>query len=490
MWLGVAADTLGVLSIFIMFEGQLLQVACVGFLIVVAGLRLVFVRSRDPFAVLFFIWSLIFVEVPVAIFGTAPSTLQVDAGLAISLPRPSDESCAVSLIQLVACYLAVLFAIAVVRLDTKTRWLLEGRRVRGVAALAVLSFVISVGYDFVLPSQLSEMPRVARIVVELLKIIFFDTAVVVFLFMLLLQPVRPRGREASATAIVWLALAVVFVLLYSFTGSKGAIFTIGMAAVIFPLALGETIGRPWTLSPRIPLVLAALVVSVILFSHVNSLRQLRKGDLEAPVAETLSATLERPLELADTAELITQRISIPLYRYLAICDRFRSMQPGDNERTMYYFTYTSKSLFNLLLPGTPFEDCYAPSSSLLEPLLEGNRVYEFARQDRSEYLRFLNSQPSTIFGLMTLAMGWFAPIGVFLGTAVARWLFRAREPIVWFTSLFAFNAALSCYGLEAALQLAISAGLTFALFCLVGRLGVAARPATSPATFGSGSADA
>lgn len=466
--LGIGVDLVGALVILACFEEPMLQGACVAFLLVLATLRVAVIRSLDPFAVLFFAWSLVFIEVPVAVIGARPSALEVDAGLAITIPRPSDASCAESLMLLAGCFVAVVFAVAAVRIRDKPEWHPGAKGARRMFICAMLMLIVSVGYDFALAGSRDAMRGWTRSAVEFFKFISFDTALMIVLFLLLLEPFRPRNSGSVVRSIRWMSLATAFVALYSFIGSKGAILTLLFAAIVFPLSLGAFVARRYMLVPRMYVLVVLALVSIPLFGFVSNLRSIRKLSPEASVVQTVVMATEAPFDLSATGEIISQRISIPLFRYLVLWDRFRIEAPLDHWDKSEYFVYTGDSLLNLVLPGTPFEACYAPSSSLLEPLLAGSDLISVPRD---QYLLRLNSQPTTIFGLLIVAMGWFAPIGAFLLAAAARLAFNARAPGVWFAALFVFYASLSCYGLDAALQIAISAGLTFAILCRAGRVG-------------------
>lgn len=458
----VALDALLILAVILRFQGRTEQVGVLGFLAFMLIVRTVTARWIDPFLTIFLVWSMMFVELPLARVGTFPESLKVDSGLAFQIMPPSGETVCLGLVQLALCYCGILLAIRCVTLgrqtwgESGTSWLAR--------AFVVGSLMLGVNllYDHAFVRHLSTFGSVAKAIVEVIKFCTFDGVVVIFLALALTACRAESSRRETIRSRLWWLVTLGMVAIHTFNGSKGALMLVFMGMLLFPLALGGMLGRSRILIPRTRLALCMAIAALPLFAIGSNIRRERSVAPELSVADVIERSTLAPIDLVNTFDIAADRVSIPLYRYLAIFDRFNCDTAANHVLATRYLDYTARSFANLLLPGTPFGEAYAPSSALLEPMLAHGSL-KARGNNRDSYLVTLNSQPTTLFGMTFISAGWFSPWVVVLVTALLRLGARSTSSPVWFGSIFAFHALLSCYGCDAALQLSISAGVTFGL---------------------------
>jgi hypothetical protein len=115
-----------------------------------------------------------------------------------------------------------------------------------------------------------------------------------------------------------------------------------------------------------------------------------------------------------------------------------------------FVIYLAKNTVNLLLPGTPFPESYAPSSQLFPNIIQ-YRLMD-GNIDSSSLLKSLNTQPYTIFGVFMIIFGFSSPIFLYLFTFFCGLIFNQRNNVfVKITMMYFFSGALSSYGIEVVL---------------------------------------
>ena len=126
-----------------------------------------------------------------------------------------------------------------------------------------------------------------------------------------------------------------------------------------------------------------------------------------------------------------------------------------------FLPYLLKNLVNLLLPGTPFTEAYAPSSQIFWQVLDSKSLD--GDVSANYLLTSINSQAYTIFGVMTVIGGWLAPlllVGYNLIFCIAYNLFYSF--FIRATLVYLYIVTLSSFGFE------VGFGYAFHVFiCLV-----------------------
>lgn len=462
--IGVGIDLACVILMLLVGDFGSKLLASVMFLGLVATLRLITFQWKGPLLFLFFGCSLIFIEIPCALFGAASHLFPIDHGLAVELSPPSQSAVCVALAHLSLCYVAVVVACSS-RRESVTVQMTRPRTMR-LVSITALVIAISVTYDFLRESIPAITSSDVQLLVEALKFFSYDVAIATF-WMAAFATWR-SGNPFAFRRRAWIATTALvgFIAVYAATGSKGAILIGGLLVIVLTGGFGLALKPARLLIPRLPVVALAGILAVPLFGIVQSMREVRKygPEFASSAAET---GVSDQLMSGELVHLATIRLSIGYLRYLAIFSHFHDEPARDGDRYNRYLAYTARSFINLTLPGTPFPEEYAPSSALLEPLLART---DFRSLDRESYLGQLNSQPTTIFGFGFIVMGWLTPLALAVTTmaldrltTIGRlWGPAAALPMAYF--------GLQCYGLDAAMHVSLSFTATFMLLAVVGKV--------------------
>lgn len=454
--LGVVSDIILALLVIVAGDGGWVGAASSGFLLLAAALRIATIGCTSPLLALFWLWSMVYIEIPCALFGSLPDRFPVDHGLSIQLPKPSTAAVLEALAHLACCYCASILGLKA----NFRRWSGDWPVIRPgrVTLVAALMLAVSVVYDRfrdAVPGL--EVPAVQSIL-EFMKIVGSDTAIVAF-FITYFTTSRGGCSEGSQSRLVVFALVSCgFVGLHTFNGSKGAIAVALFLVFGLPLAFALVKRGACIIVPSVRGILLAGVFALPLFAVAEQLRVDRKygSEFSAEATEPVVIRLVSG-ELAETAAL---RVSVSYLRYLAVVASFRDGGQDASDRADHYIKYCGRSFVNLMLPGTPYPDQYSPSSMVLEPLLVGEPLFSGVEQ---ELLRErLNTQPTTLFGFLYIVLGWWSPLAVFVLCLGIGRAFSASGPVLAAFSSMLLLGALGSYGMEVAVQLAISFGLTFA----------------------------
>lgn len=436
--------------------------ASAAFLGMVAALRIISFRSNSPVLFLFFACSAVFIEIPCAFFGGASHLFPIDDGLAIELPPPTATAMWAALTHLTLCYVAVVVACSLHRGSAAFRITLP--RTAVALTLTAILLAVSVVYDFQQRFGTDLTAPSVRRISEVLKFVSYDVSIAAF--WIVIFATWRHGNSRSFRQRAWIATFAAggFIGLYSLTGSKGAILIGGLILVGLSGSFGLALGPARLMVPRARVLVVAGLLSIPLFSLVQSMREEQKYQTGSDLPSAVSRISDILLS-GELPQLIVSRVSTGYLRYLAIVSHFHDGNAGKDSRSAEYLLYSAKSLTNLLLPGTPFPREYAPSSALLEPLLAGG---EFKELDRDSYRTQLNSQPTTIFGFGFIVLGWATPVALatvalLLDRLAANGLLGAATaiPLAYF--------GMQCYGLDAAMQVSLSFTATFMLLVIAGR---------------------
>ena len=154
-------------------------------------------------------------------------------------------------------------------------------------------------------------------------------------------------------------------------------------------------------------------------------------------------------------------------RFMLICTTFLSSDVGPyaiNE----YVPYILKNGANMLLPGTPYSESYAPSSQLFPEVI--NLAPLDGDLSAAYLLSSINSQPYTIFGVLTILFGWLSPVLIFFYHILLSLLYKQLKNFyARITLIYFYFTAMQSFGIEIALGYAyhIIISLVFMHFFLL-----------------------
>jgi hypothetical protein len=102
---------------------------------------------------------------------------------------------------------------------------------------------------------------------------------------------------------------------------------------------------------------------------------------------------------------------------------------------------------NLLLPGTPFPEAYAPSSQLFPDVIASGDLN--GNLTLFEFIHNSNTQPYTLFGIFILLFGVISPLVLFLIMVIFLFCFnRLENHFLRMAIIYFFAAALSSFGID------------------------------------------
>ncbi len=279
----------------------------------------------------------------------------------------------------------------------------------------------------------------------LLVFLFFDHAFLIIagmyggLILNLLHEI-PTKKVMRYVAFIFLS----FVLLGTLNGSKAAILTTLSLFVLYPLYVFRQQSGFYLVFFNKKSLISIALISLFMF-YVVLLKRTSHGSLS--MLDILS-NMNNNIDYVGTIfSDILYRFSWGGYdRYLILFDSFVMSDQSDYGITEY-LPYIAKNFINLVLPGTPFAEAYAPSSQIYSSVVQ----YEVLDNlyGRDNLITKLNSQPYTIFGVLMILAGIYAPIFLFLWFVFLSLIYRFFNNILIKAGvIYLFLGALSSFGIE------------------------------------------
>jgi hypothetical protein len=284
---------------------------------------------------------------------------------------------------------------------------------------------------------------------QLYQLIFFDQPFLALVGVYYAHRIATSGRMGSRSLQIQLMLILsVFLCLSVMATSKGGIYVIAMLCFLLPIAYYRNVDNAKVILPSRKLLFLGVIAAPVIFVSAMLLRIARATSREITVTEVFDAgsSVDMFLLIIDS---ILMRFSATLDRYLLIYHHFitHDWSPAYSSE---FLGYLSKSLANLLLPGTPFAEAYSPTSSLFISVLSRSPLA--TEVSKLEYISSINTQPYTLPGVLIIIAGVFAPL---LGFGFAHILVRlsgiSANPGLRLSILFLFFGSFTSYAFEASL---------------------------------------
>lgn len=284
----------------------------------------------------------------------------------------------------------------------------------------------------------------------LLAFVFFDHAYMAMAGLILLFKLNEPSYSSNPRKVTTLifAIYIAFTLIFLSSGSKAAILAGFILIMFLPFAAFRGYSHTQVSFPSIRFLVALILVAPLLFYFAL----IQRLNLSEGIPLDLSTFLA-PLSEVDTS-VIYDIINQILYRLSwGGVDRFSLIVQSfltnafDYDYAREFFNYLGKNTLNLLLPGTPFPESYAPSSQLFSQVIHKGDMN--GEMDTEVLIRALNTQPYTIFGVLVIMFGFAAPIVLYLSTFAYIFVFnKTSNMLIKITMVYFFWVALSSFGLE------------------------------------------
>lgn len=406
---------------------------------------------RNGFSILLCFFSFLYLNIPTAFILFEGGDYNFGGGLATI---PFSQSDYQQSLPLVFTYLSVLWVavwLGIVSAGNKIQ-----KNIPKYFSSVNLSSILLVGVIVLIVTWFDNQTFIDVVVNDssrgsaLLAFVFFDHAYMVMagLILLLKQNEGSYNANPRKATTLTLAIFIAFTLLFLSNGSKAAILAGFILIIFLPFAAFREYPYTQVSFPSIKFLVGLIFLAPLLFY----LALIQRLSLSAGIPLDLS-TLLLPLYEVDTNVIydITKQI---LYRLSwGGIDRFSLIVQSfpinvfDYDYAGEFFNYLVKNTLNLLLPGTPFPESYAPSSQLFSQVIhKGDMGGEI---DTETLIRALNTQPYTIFGVSVIMFGFAAPIVLYLSTFAYISIFnKISNMLIKITMVYFFWIALSSFGLE------------------------------------------
>lgn len=286
----------------------------------------------------------------------------------------------------------------------------------------------------------------------LIKFLFFDHAFLFIAGVCLMAATGKNQRSIRLQKKLIFYIALIFMGIGMLAGSKAS--WLGILFFFFLLSYVYIRNRPNSLIlfPSIPLAVFIIIVAPVLYFISYFYRVSMTTSIDFNFYTAL-ATLDKST-IGILAEEIFYRLSAGGFdRFMLISTSFLSSDIsyyGIQE----YLPYITKNLINLLMPGSPYPEAYAPSSQLFIDVIQMSPLE--GDVSAAYLLRSINSQAYTIFGVITIISGWMAPIFIFIYNFIFCALYSLIKHLIFRMSLIYFYfTSLSSFGFE------VAAGYTY-----------------------------
>lgn len=285
---------------------------------------------------------------------------------------------------------------------------------------------------------------------SLLSFIFFDHAYLILAGLILFSKLNESAdrRMLMSTCTVIFVVFAAFSLIHFLAGSKAAILVNFVLLVFIPYAHYKVYSVAIVSFPTARSLVIIVLLSFPLF-YFALIQRIVLGSGDSPSFGTLWVGIsEFDFDvLLDVIRQILYRLSWGgLDRFMLIYQSFYA-DGYDASTAITFVKYLIENTLNLVLPGTPFPDSYAPSSQLFPQVIQKNIVSgEF---DRNTVIISSNTQPYTIFGIYIILFGLAAPFFLYLFVWGYVAIYKTvRNSVISIAMVYFFMAALSSYGIE------------------------------------------
>lgn len=423
---------------------------------------------RSPFALIASVTICVYFVLPAVFMAVLGSGYQFGEGLA-SMPRENADYArsapfAIAYLAVLLFALAAGLSIVVGRQEPSPARLVGSLHAdMPVGLLAIVVLVLAqLSNDALLLTRATG----ASTAESLWGFIFFDHAYLMLLPVVVSRRLLRPGPVRRLIVNWQFAFILLLFMLQATIGStsKGFILTLFLLSFVMPLSYLQSSRSVLFLMPSRLTLVAGIVASVWIFFVAQALRVIAFTGGTVSLATLASAVFSGEAQGSLGSMLVTigYRVATGLDRYVLL---FTAHAGGaySSDYALQFAQYLGKNLLNLVLPGTPFLDAYAPSSNLMPAVLSSSPLVGEA--SKAELLLSLNTQPYTLFGVLVLLCGPLAPLAAFTAGGLLALVYRLTRHVALRLGLvYLFNAALHAYGIEVVVANAVHLVVSMIIF--------------------------
>lgn len=456
-------------------EIQSIGAGLVYFFVVIAASRSAGFQA-NPLALLFCEFTFLFMNVPVAFILARGSAYIFGEGVIVAITQESIRGVLPgALLFLTVITASAMYGMALVRIKPR---LVNLRPMADIGEIPVLILVLIVvvlsylqGLDYGDAKGSGIAPGES-----LISFLFFDHACWILVGVFLFAKANDTGVARSANkAANWMAVYfLIFVSQHAYNGSKAAVYVTIIFVVLVPMSQFRLQRGSSSLFLTKGAIAAVLLMAIPLY-YFSMIKRVSMATGEGfDVSAALGGVSMLGLvDVTDLIDTVFYRFAMGGFdRFLLVYQSFISDTPEFSYRIEYSW-YLFESSINLITPGTPFPESYAPSSQLFPFVIERGSM-EGRYEDATSLIAAMNTQPYTGYGVFMICFGFLSPLVTFLfmiSTTLA--LRRFASPLLVIATIYFFHGFLSSYGLDAVI------GNTFHLVVSMAFLYVAAHGLTA-----------
>ncbi len=225
-----------------------------------------------------------------------------------------------------------------------------------------------------------------------------------------------QSNKASNSKNNNLYLSLVFIIfaIVNFSaGSKAAPLVVFIVLILCPLGLSTGFKDMQAFVFKNQYILLIIILSPLLYFMAH-LTRLSYSSGVYPNLDLLFGIISdyNPSAIYDLFGAIGYRLAWGgLDQFLLLFHSF-ILNSYDISTSLNLLSYIAKNFINLVSPGTPFMEAYAPSSQLFYSVIAKNEL--ISNFDKISLVKSLSTQPYTLFGFFVVIFGIFAPLFLFI----------------------------------------------------------------------------
>ena len=419
---------------------------------------------ESVFSLLLSWWTFIFILIPLTWINFQSVNYSFGVGLS-RIPYQGDEyfsSIPYAIIFLTILWVCLALAVKCRPKIRRKLYFANPKKPRSLGLFAVFVVVWSLVIAYLHMSTRLAIIGDGKVNPYILSMIFSSSSFLFLFSLLVCNAVHARTNRASQFLKFLFFIVFCFSVLSLTIGaaSKGGILIIFNIMVIFTISYQKKLPDGLVLMPSLVFIGFLMLLSPIFFI----------GALDTRLSSSAGFDFFSSAEILSSLTLINE-VGVKILDRLCYggLDRFilvfHGFWVGDfgTAFILDFAVYLYSNLVNLVLPGTIYENAYAPSAQIFDKLLYGKVPNTPSSAD---YLfANLNTQPFTLFGLFILLFGFFSPVAIFVfGYALVRLYELLDSMLIRAVIISFFFATLSCFGFETNIANAIQQFFSMAIF--------------------------
>lgn len=410
---------------------------------------------KNPFSILTGVWLLLYIYIPLTYCSVYGDNYIFGPGLNIELPFSQQHYAGrytLNLYFLFFCLLSALLGLSMFGarpVALKTHQKLKSFGYIPIIILTVICFY-SLFHD-ILTYLVAKANSTSR-EEGLLKVLLFDHAFLILAGSLLISLSGRNERQTRQQITISTTIAAIFFAISLFVGSKAGWIQIGFLFFLIPYSFLRTTNDRSILFLSVPAITLVIIMSPVLYFFAVFYRISLTSSINFDVLNTLLFLDFNSLDFLFRE--IFDRLAIGGFdRFMLVSTSFLELN-SQSYVFQEFMPYIYKNGANLLLPGTPYPEAYAPSSQMFPNVLNMQPLEGGVSE--AYLLTSINSQPYTIFGIFTILFGPFSPLVIFLYHALLTLIFViSKHFIIRLTLIYFYNNAIASFGVEVAIFYAV-----------------------------------